>query len=109
MRGLVVAGLVGLSILGLPRGAVAQVPVGDAVNGALIAERWCAGCHAVGPASGRATDGAPTLQSVADRASTTATSLQVFLRTPHSRMPDLSLTREETDDLIAYILGLRRR
>jgi mono/diheme cytochrome c family protein len=104
MRGLVIAGLVCLS---LPAGA--QVPVGDAVNGAIIAERWCSGCHAVGPASGRATDGAPSLQSVADRASTTATSLQVFLRTPHARMPDLSLTREETDDLIAYVLNLRRR
>jgi hypothetical protein len=37
------------------------------------------------------------------------TSLTVFLRTPHDRMPDLSLTREETDDLIAYILSLKRR
>lgn len=89
--------------------AAAQVPVGDAVSGAMIAERWCTGCHAIGPAGARATDGAPTLQSIADRASTTVLSLQVFLRTPHARMPDLSLTREETDDLIAYILRLRRR
>lgn len=114
MRRLLIACLVSLSLAGLslasfPLPARAQVPVGDAVNGAAIAERWCTSCHAVGPASGRATDGAPTLQSVADRASTTVMSLQVFLRTPHARMPDLSLTREETDDLIAYILGLRRR
>jgi mono/diheme cytochrome c family protein len=109
MRGFLIAGLVCLSLPGLSNPAGAQVTVGDAVNGAMIAERWCTGCHAVGPASGRATDGAPTLQSVADRASTTTMSLQVFLRTPHARMPDLSLSREETDDLIAYILGLRRR
>lgn len=87
----------------------AQVPTGDAVAGAMLAERWCSGCHAIGRAGAPATDGAPTLQSVADRPSTTVMSLSVFLRTPHSRMPDLSLTREETDDVIAYILGLRRR
>jgi len=89
--------------------AVAQVPVGDPVAGARTAERWCVSCHAVGPGGARATDGAPTLQSVADRPSITAGSLTVFLRTPHDRMPDLSLSREETDDLIAYILALRRR
>ena len=89
--------------------AVAQVPTGDPIAGAAIAERWCTSCHAVGPAGVRATDGAPTLHSVANRASTTVTSLTVFLRTPHDRMPDLSLTREETQDLIAYILSLRQR
>lgn len=95
--------------------AAAQVPTGDAVAGAMLAERWCTGCHAVGrtgtPGQSGAvgTDGAPTLQSIADRPSTTAMSLTVFLRTPHARMPDLSLTRDESDDLIAYILGLRRR
>jgi len=93
----------------VPLGAHAQVPAGDPAAGAAIAARWCTSCHAVGPAAGRATDGAPTLQSVADRPSTTVTSLTVFLRTPHDRMPDLSLTREETDDLIAYIMSLRRR
>lgn len=93
----------------LPNLAAAQVPTGDPVAGAAIAERWCTSCHAVGPGPGRATDGAPTLQSIADRPSTTVTSLTVFLRTPHDRMPDLSLTRDETQDLIAYILSLRRR
>jgi hypothetical protein len=34
--------------------------------------------------------------------------LRVFLQTPHSRMPDLHLTRAEADDLIAYIVSLRR-
>jgi|YNPMSStandDraft_1061717.scaffolds.fasta_scaffold00039_38 mono/diheme cytochrome c family protein len=98
-----------VAALSLSLAANAQVPTGDVASGAAIAERWCTSCHAVGPGAGRATDGAPTLQSVADRASTTVTSLTVFLRTPHDRMPDLSLTREETEDLIAYILSLRRR
>ncbi|WP_144186703.1 c-type cytochrome [Elioraea rosea] len=95
--------------LGLALPAAAQDPLGDPVSGARIAERWCTGCHAVGPTRGPATDGAPTLRSIAEMPSTTAMSLNVFLRTPHGRMPDLSLTRDETDDLVAYILGLRSR
>lgn len=99
--------MAGLLLLSLP--AAAQDPIGDAVAGGIIAQRWCTGCHAVGPRPGQTSDGAPSLQSVADRASTTAMSLRVFLRTPHARMPDLSLTREETDDLIAYVLSLKGR
>jgi hypothetical protein len=41
--------------------------------------------------------------------STTPLGLRVFLQTPHGRMPDLHLTRDEVDNLIAYILSLRRR
>jgi mono/diheme cytochrome c family protein len=41
--------------------------------------------------------------------STTVMSLRVFLRTPHSGMPDIAMSREQTDDIIAYILGLRDR
>jgi hypothetical protein len=33
--------------------------------------------------------------------------LQVFFRMPHENMPDLVLTPAETDNAIAYILGLR--
>jgi len=38
---------------------------------------------------------------------TTADQLRGFLSHPHGAMPDLSLTREEVDDLIAYINTLR--
>jgi hypothetical protein len=33
--------------------------------------------------------------------------LRAFLTHPHGQMPDLSLTRSEIDDLIAYIESLR--
>ena len=41
--------------------------------------------------------------------STTPMSLRAFLQTPHSRMPDLRLSRDEIDNLTAYILSLRRK
>jgi hypothetical protein len=37
----------------------------------------------------------------------TATALHAFLTTSHPKMPNLILTPPETDDVIAYILGLR--
>ncbi|WP_439577897.1 c-type cytochrome [Elioraea sp.] len=90
--------------------ALTQTGPGDPVQGRTIAERWCASCHLVSPRPvGPVGDGATTFQSIAERATTTALSLRVFLRTPHGRMPDLNLSQAETDDLISYILSLRRR
>ena len=39
--------------------------------------------------------------------STTRLSLRVFLQTPHDRMPNLQLNRDEIDNVSAYILSLR--
>jgi mono/diheme cytochrome c family protein len=83
--------------------------VGDAAVGRQLAERWCSSCHVVGPTTVRGTsNGAPTFTAIARMKSTTALSLRVFLVTPHARMPDLHLTRNEIDNIGAYILSLRR-
>jgi hypothetical protein len=49
----------------------------------------------------------PTFTAIASMPSTTPIALRVYLQTPHARMPDLHLSRDETDNLIAYILSLR--
>ena len=78
--------------------------------GHKLAETWCSSCHVVGPTQARGTStGAPPFVAVADMSSTTAMSLRAFLATPHWRMPDLHLTRDEIDDLAAYILSLRQK
>jgi mono/diheme cytochrome c family protein len=81
---------------------------GNALAGQALARQWCASCHLIGTGEGRTTDAAPPFEAVARRASTTETSLRVFLQTPHRRMPNYTLTRQETDDVVAYIVGLRR-
>jgi mono/diheme cytochrome c family protein len=83
---------------------------GDPAAGQRLAERWCSGpCHVIGPASARGTStGVPTFAAIARMPSTTPMSLRVFLQTPHAGMPDLHLSRDEIDDLAAYILSLRR-
>jgi hypothetical protein len=56
-------------------------------------------------------DGRPGHRTVAARgrraSATTALSLRAFLQTPHPTMPNLILTPEETDDIIAYLLALK--
>lgn len=80
----------------------------DAVAGRALAQRWCDSCHVVGPQQQRGTStGAPTFTAIANMKSTTAMGLRVFLQTPHGRMPDLHLTREEIGDVSAYILSLK--
>ena len=54
-------------------------------------------------------NGVPTFAGIARRKSTTAMSLRVFLQSPHARMPDLHLSRDEIADVSAYILSLRSR
>jgi mono/diheme cytochrome c family protein len=102
--------ILGLLLLGLAALPVQAQRLGDVQNGATLARSWCANCHVVGRGPGPSPttgDAAPTFASIAAMPSTTALSLRVFLQTPHQRMPDFMISRNDTDDLIAYILSLR--
>jgi hypothetical protein len=50
----------------------------------------------------------PDFRDIANTRGITATALRAFLTTSHPKMPNLILTAEETQDVIAYILSLRR-
>ena len=68
----------------------------DISKGKEIAQVWCSSCHRVDPEERKtARDAAPAFSAVARMKSTTETSLAAFLSTPHGRMPDLILSREE--------------
>jgi mono/diheme cytochrome c family protein len=90
---------------------LAALPVSPAVAqdveaGRQIAQRWCSACHEIGTAPVK-NDVSPSFWSIARMSSTTAMSLHAFLSTPHHRMPDYSLSRQEIADLSAYILSLK--
>ena len=89
--------------------ALAQPEPGDVRAGQRLAVTWCANCHQVAPGGpGPSTDAAPAFARIAAMPSTTSMSLSVFLQSPHANMPDYRLTREQLDDLVAYLLSLRR-
>ena len=92
-----------LTILPVP-GAMAQ----DVEAGAQIAHKWCIGCHRVDADPKAASDGIPNFAAVANSKGMTEIALGVFLRTPHARMPDYSLTRQEIRDVSGYIMSLRK-
>ncbi|MBS0640456.1 MAG: c-type cytochrome [Acetobacteraceae bacterium] len=89
----------------LPAGAQ---DIGDADAGKRIAETWCVNCHVVAPGQARGTsNGAPAFTAIAGNTAITPMALRAFLQTPHHRMPDLQLSREQIDDVSAYIQSLR--
>jgi mono/diheme cytochrome c family protein len=101
--------------------AEAQGLPGDPARGRALAERWCAECHEVLPGKrapsvtlvpgerGQAAVDVPAFQAVANDPAATEVALRAFLRTSHKNMPNLRLTPEETDDVVAYILSLKGR
>jgi mono/diheme cytochrome c family protein len=90
-------------------GAAQAQQVGDVAAGRKLAGEWCSSCHVVEPGATRGgTDSAPPFATLAADPRTTEFRLRAFLMTPHRNMPDFRLSRSETDDLVGYILSLRR-
>lgn len=82
----------------------------DVSAGRELALNWCAECHLVVENQDRVpSDAVPTFFSIADDRSTTELGLRVFLTSPHANMPNIMLTRDQIDEIIAYILSLRSR
>jgi hypothetical protein len=75
---------------------VAAQAVGDPDAGRHLSQTW------------GASTGAPSFREIAAQKSVTPMALSAFLQTPHHRMPDLHLSRNEIDDVSAYILSLRQ-
>ena len=76
--------------------------------GHMLAEQWCAECHIVTADQPRARSAsAPSFFAIADNPSVTEGGLRAFLATPHQTMPNIVLDRQQTDEIIAYILSLR--
>jgi mono/diheme cytochrome c family protein len=83
--------------------------VGDASRGLDFALRTCAECHGVRleeTTSPRAES--PPFGSIAKTKGMTGLALKVWFQTPHPSMPNLILSPDDRDDVIAYILSLRQ-
>jgi mono/diheme cytochrome c family protein len=84
-------------LAGAPNGEAA-----DAARGEQLAKTWCSACHVAAPEQQQATDAVPTFAQIAEAYD--EASLAAFLADPgHTRMVNLSLTRDEIADLVAYI------
>ena len=79
---------------------------GDAVFGKELATTWCSACHQM-ESSRTTTDGARPFAAMARDPKATADRLRTFLVKPHGQMPELNLTRQEIENLVAYIESLK--
>jgi mono/diheme cytochrome c family protein len=86
----------------------APLPSEGISAGQRLAEAWCRGCHAIEAKTAGVRGGPLDFAAIANRPSTTALSLKVFLKTSHRRMPNIIITPEQADDLSSYILSLKR-
>jgi mono/diheme cytochrome c family protein len=102
LRGVALRG----AVFGVLATAIAQPALAaDASNGARLAMRWCAACHVVASNQREANADAPPFEEIAKRFSEPG--LTTFLRDPHAKMPDMSLTRFEAADIAAYVGTLK--
>jgi mono/diheme cytochrome c family protein len=80
----------------------------DADHGSILAKRWCSTCHIVSSSQSIVIDHSPSFSSIAQKPDFTAERLAFFLLEPHPKMPNMSLSRKEAEDLAAYIAEQRR-
>jgi mono/diheme cytochrome c family protein len=101
---------IAVCFLGLIVAASASAQDGGEVRrGQQFATRVCAGCHALNPGQTASPQpDAPTFPVIAQVPGLTALALTVSLQGAHRRMPDLVLETQERNDVIAFILSLRR-
>ena len=82
-----------------------QSMAADAAGGERLARQWCAACHLIDGAVGTSVpQGPPSFRVIAGRLNNGQ--LRTFLSHPHGAMLNLSLSRAEIEDVIAYIRSL---
>ena len=100
--------LAALFFIRLHNAGGATLSLDSVTAGHRLAEAWCKDCHAIEARTQGAAVAAPDFTAIANRPSTTALSLKVFLKTSHPSMPNLVIAPDEADNLVNYILSLKR-
>jgi len=83
-------------------------PVGDAEHGEKIAQRWCSSCHLL-PGATSGSDTVPSFHAIATAKDFDAGHVRVFLAKPHGGMPPVNLSRQDINDVVAYLQLLRQQ
>ncbi|WP_341910108.1 cytochrome c [Ferrovibrio terrae] len=79
--------------------------VGNATMGRTLADRWCVACHGT---TSRGSDAAPSLPRLMRGRSADEARLRGWLAAPHPPMRGIELSRQETEDIIAWLRQLAR-
>lgn len=80
----------------------------DAEEGKRIYHSWCVTCHG-SLTSTTVADAAPPLALILRNKSLSPAALRNWLANPHPPMPNLSLGRNEIDNIVSYLETLRTK
>jgi mono/diheme cytochrome c family protein len=100
--------ILSFAILVASASAVLAEDPGDPQAGFTMAQQVCSKCHGIS-AEASSLPQAPRFREVADQKGMTGTALVVWMQTSHPTMPNIVLTKQETLDVVAYILSLKGR
>jgi mono/diheme cytochrome c family protein len=78
---------------------------GDPEHGRVLTRTWCTSCHVV-DLEGRGADAGPALPALLGDGQRTADEIRGWLAAPHPPMPNFDLTRQEIEDIVAYLESL---
>ena len=78
---------------------------GSAEAGKRLAQQWCASCHQVEPGA-PAKDAAPPFASLGVQKGKDPGWIRAWLINPHPPMQGISLSRQQIDDIVAYLQSL---
>jgi mono/diheme cytochrome c family protein len=95
-------------ILLLPLLLLLNTPVraqGDPDAGRELTRRWCTTCHVV-DLEGTGTDAGPPLPALLAGKQRSADEIRGWLADPHPPMPNFNLSRQEIEDILAYLESL---
>ena len=84
--------------------------IGNAADGGAYARAHCAECHGVdaSPEDFSPNADAPDFSTVANTPGMTERAVSVWLQTSHPTMPNFLIPEEVRDNLIAYIMSLKK-
>jgi mono/diheme cytochrome c family protein len=89
--------------------AVHAQDVIDRQKGRLLAREVCAECHAVGRQNLHSPNSrSPSFIAIAATPGMTEAALNFVLHTSHRSMPNIILSDQQSAEIIAYILSLKR-
>jgi cytochrome c len=81
---------------------LAHAASGNAEAGRQLVMRSCSSCHATESAK-TATDNAPPFAAIAKTNKERPAWIRGWLTEPHPPMPNISLSRQQIDDIVAYL------
>jgi mono/diheme cytochrome c family protein len=82
---------------------------GERAAGRRLATELCGDCHQARPQFPLLHRYPPSFEDIAKLPSTTRLSLNVFLRSNHKQMPNFIIAKSDADNIIEYILSLKRQ